>query len=151
MRYILVFLLILTFIVFAKLKFLMPEETFKASAHMKKQCTASVSIELGEDIYLYQSKITAKVLEKNSGIVVDHLILPEPIDHDGEKVYATSATFDISLVKTKEINDIVPITLVVGYQGCPQQGLCYEPMETKFTFDIESSKLLLKEANEVSI
>lgn len=137
--------------VFVEPKFLMFEETFKASAHMKKQCTASVTIELGENIYLYQSKITAKVLEKNSGIMVDHLILPKPIDHDGEKVYTSSVTFDIPLVKTKEINDIVPITLVVGYQGCSQQGLCYEPMERKFTFDIESSKLLLKEENEIPI
>ena len=149
MKYIGLFLLIFNTLIFAEPKFLMPEEAFKASAHMKKRCTASATIELGEDIYLYHSKITAKVLEKNSGIEVDRLVLPEALDHDGEKVYTTSATFDIPMVKTKEMNEIVPITLVIGYQGCSQQGLCYEPMETKFTFDIETSKLVLKASPSV--
>ncbi|MFZ2891373.1 protein-disulfide reductase DsbD [Sulfuricurvum sp.] len=151
MKYFLFFVLFFNTLIFAEPKFLMPEEAFKVSAHMKKRCTASASIELGKDIYLYQSKITAKVLEKNSGIVVDRLVLREAIDHDGEKVYTTSPTFDIPLIKTKEMNEIVPITLVIGYQGCSEQGLCYEPMESKFTFDIETSKLLLKEANETPL
>lgn len=151
MKYFLIFVLFFNTVIFAEPKFLMPEEAFKASAHMKKRCTASATIELGKDIYLYQSKITAKVLEKNSGIEVDRLVLPEAVDHDGEKVYTTSPTFDIPLVKTKEMNEIVPITLVIGYQGCSEQGLCYEPMESKFAFDIESSKLPLKETSETPL
>lgn len=151
MKYFLIFVLFFNTLIFAEPKFLMPEEAFKASAHMKKRCTASATIELGKDIYLYHSKITAKILEKNSGIVVDRLVLPEAVDHDGEKVYITSPTFDIPLVKTKEMSEIVPITLVIGYQGCSEQGLCYEPMETKFTFDIETSKLPLKETNKTPL
>ncbi|MFZ5374524.1 MAG: protein-disulfide reductase DsbD [Campylobacterota bacterium] len=148
MKYFLFFVLFCNTLIFAEPKFLMPEEAFKASAHMKKRCTASVTIELGKDIYLYHSKITAKVLEKNSGIIIDRLVLPDAVDHDGEKVYTSSPTFDIPLVKTKEMNDIVPITLVIGYQGCSEQGLCYEPMETKFTFEIETAKLPLKATNK---
>lgn len=151
MKYFLIFVLFFNTVIFAEPKFLMPEEAFKASAHMKKRCTASATIELGKDIYLYQSKITAKVLEKNSGIEVDRLVLPEAVDHDGEKVYTTSPTFDIPLVKTKEMNEIVPITLVIGYQGCSEQGLCYEPMESTFAFDIESSKLPSKEINDTPL
>ena len=151
MKYFLIFALFFNTLIFAESKFLMPEEAFKASAHMKKRCTASATIELGKDIYLYHSKITAKVLEKNSGIVVDRLVLPDATDHDGEKVYTTSPTFDIPLVKTKEMNEIVPITLVIGYQGCSEQGLCYEQMESKFTFDIETSKLPLKETNKTPL
>ena len=151
MKYFLLFVLFINTLVFAEPKFLMPEEAFKASAHMKKRCTASVAIELGKDIYLYRSKITAKVLEKNSGIVVDRLVLPEAVDHDGEKVYTTSPTFEIPLVKTKEMNEIIPITLVIDYQGCSEQGLCYEPMESTFAFDIETSKLPLKETDEAPL
>lgn len=151
MKYFLIFVLFFNTLIFAEPKFLMPEEAFKASAHMKKRCTASATIELGEDIYLYQSKITAKVLETNSGIEVDRLVLPEAVDHDGEKVYTTSPTFEIPLVKTKEMNEVVPITLLIAYQGCSQQGLCYEPMESKFTFDIETLKLPLKETNEAPL
>ncbi|MCK9374011.1 MAG: protein-disulfide reductase DsbD [Sulfuricurvum sp.] len=151
MKYFLFFVLFFNTLIFAEPAFLMPEEAFKASAHMKKRCTVSATIELGKDIYLYRSKITAKVLETKSGIEVDRLVLPEAIDHDGEKVYTASLTFDIPLVKTKEMSDIVPITLVIGYQGCSEQGLCYEPMKSTFAFDIETSKLLLKESDKAPL
>jgi thiol:disulfide interchange protein DsbD len=146
MRYIIIFLLIFNSLVFAEPKFLMPEEAFQATAHLKKRCTINATIELGHDIYLYQSKVSAKIVEKNSGIVIDRLILPEGVEHDGEKVYLSSPSIDIALTKTRELDEIVPITLVLSYQGCSEQGLCYEPMETTFNFDIETSALILKEA-----
>jgi thiol:disulfide interchange protein DsbD len=144
MKFIVIFLLILNTFVYGENKFLMPEEAFKASAYLKKKCTISATIELGKDIYLYQSKVGAKILEKNSGILIDRIDLPEAIDHNGEKVYTSSPTLEIVLAKTKELNEIVPITIVLSYQGCSQQGLCYEPMETKFNFNIETSVLVLK-------
>ena len=146
MKYIIMFLLIFNSFVFAEPKFLMPEEAFQATAHLKKRCTINATIELGHDIYLYQSKVSAKIVEKNSGIIIDRLVLPEGVDHDGEKVYLTSPSIDIALAKTRELDEIVPITLVLSYQGCSEQGLCYEPMETTFNFDIETSALVLKEA-----
>jgi len=149
MRYIIMFLLIFNSFVFAEPKFLMPEEAFQATAHLKKRCTINATIELGQDIYLYQSKVSAKIVEKNSGIIIDRLVLPEGVDHDGEKVYLNSPSIDIALAKTRELNEIVPITVILSYQGCSQQGLCYEPMETKFNFDIETSALVLKEATPV--
>lgn len=148
MKTILLLVLYLSALFASEPKFLMPEEAFKASVHMKKRCTATATIELGKDIYLYQSKITAKVLETESGVVVENLVLPDAVDHEGQNVYTSSPIFDIHLVKTKAIDDIVPITLLIGYQGCSEQGLCYEPMESKFTFDIETSKLPLKEISD---
>jgi len=146
MKYIIIFLLIFNSFVFAEPKFLMPEEAFQATAHLKKRCTISATIELGHDIYLYQSKVSTKIVEKNSGIVIDRLVLPEAVDHDGEKVYLTSPSIDIALARRRDLDEIVPITLVLSYQGCSEQGLCYEPMETTFNFDIETSALVLKEA-----
>jgi thiol:disulfide interchange protein DsbD len=148
MKYFLLFIVFLNTLIFAEPKFLMPDEAFKATAHLKKRCTIGATIELGQDIYLYQSKVSAKIVEKNSGIVIDRLVLPEGVDHDGEKVYLNSPSIDIVLAKTRELDKIVPITLVLSYQGCSEQGLCYEPMETTFNFDIETSALLLK--NDVS-
>ncbi|MBN2871260.1 MAG: protein-disulfide reductase DsbD, partial [Campylobacterales bacterium] len=116
----------------------------------KKRCTIGATVELGEDIYLYQSKVSAKIVEKNSGIVIDRLILPPAVDHDGEKVYLSSPSIDIALAKTRELDEIVPITVILSYQGCSEQGLCYEPMETTFNFDIETSALILKEATPVA-
>ncbi|MDD2791477.1 MAG: protein-disulfide reductase DsbD N-terminal domain-containing protein, partial [Sulfurimonas sp.] len=151
MKYFLLLVMFLNTLILAESRFLMPEEAFKASVEMKKSYIASVTIELGEDIYLYRSKITVKVLEANSGIIVDRFVLPDAIDHEGEKVYTSSPTFDIPLVKTKEMKDVVPITLIVGYQGCSEEGLCYEPIESKFTFDIQSSKLPLRVSAKTSL
>ena len=150
MKYFLLFIVFLNTLIFAEPKFLMPEEAFKATAHLKKRCTIGATIELGQDIYLYQSKVSAKIVEKNSGIVIDRLVLPEGVEHDGEKVYLTSPSIDIALAKTRELDEIVPITLVLSYQGCSEQGLCYEPMETTFNFDIETSALILKEATSAT-
>jgi thiol:disulfide interchange protein DsbD len=145
-RHLLFFVIFLNALAFAEPKFLMPEEAFQATAHLKKRCTIGATVELGEDIYLYQSKVSAKIVEKNSGIVIDRLILPPAVDHDGEKVYLSSPSIDIALAKTRELDEIVPITVILSYQGCSEQGLCYEPMETTFNFDIETSALILKEA-----
>jgi len=145
MKYFLLFVVFFNTLIFAESKFLMPEEAFQATAHLKKRCTIGATIELGEGIYLYQSKVNAKIVEKNSGIVIDRLMLPPAVDHDGEKVYLSSPAIDIALAKTRELDEIVPITLVLSYQGCSEQGLCYEPMETTFTFDIETSALAPKE------
>lgn len=144
MKSIVILILLFNTFLFAEPKFLMPEEAFKASAHLKKRCTIGATIELGEDIYLYRSKVSAKIVEKNSGIVIDRLVLPEGVDHDGEKVYLSSPSIDIALAKTRELDEIVPITVILSYQGCSEQGLCYEPMETTFNFDIETSALVQK-------
>lgn len=149
-RHLLFFVIFLNALAFAEPKFLMPEEAFQATAHLKKRCTIGATVELGEDIYLYQSKVSAKIVEKNSGIVIDRLILPPAVDHDGEKVYLSSPSIDIALAKTRELDEIVPITVILSYQGCSEQGLCYEPMETTFNFDIETSALILKEATPVA-
>ncbi|MDD2369516.1 MAG: protein-disulfide reductase DsbD, partial [Sulfuricurvum sp.] len=151
MKYILVFLLMLNSLVFAEPKFLMPEEAFKASAYMKKKCTVSATIELGESIYLYKSKIKAAIVEKNSGVIIDHITMPEGVNHDGETVFKTSPVIDIKLAKDRPINTIVPITLRLSYQGCSDQGLCYEPIDTTFNFNIETEKLVLKGTNTAAL
>jgi thioredoxin:protein disulfide reductase len=158
MKYIVIFLLIFNSFLWGETKFLMPEEAFKATAYLKKKCTISATIELGESIYLYKSKVNVKIIEKNSGVIIDHITLPEGTKHEGEMVYTTSPVIEIKLAKDRPMEDIVPITVQLSYQGCSEQGLCYEPIETTFAFNIETAKLVLKEsavssepAKEVSI
>ncbi|MFZ2969507.1 MAG: protein-disulfide reductase DsbD [Sulfuricurvum sp.] len=146
MKFLLLLVLFFTNLVFAEPKFLMPDEAFKASAYMKKKCTISASINLGEGIYLYKSKIKASIVEKNTGVIIDHITLPAGVNHEGETVFITSPVIDIKLAKDHPIEEIIPITLQLSYQGCSEQGLCYEPIDTNFSFTIETSKLLLKSA-----
>jgi len=147
MKYFLLFVVFLNTLIFAEPKFLMPEEAFKASVYMKKKCTVSATIDLGEKIYVYKSKVKAIIIEKDSGVIIDHITMPEGVNHDGETVFTTSPVIDIKLAKDRPIDTIVPITLQLSYQGCSEQGLCYEPINTKFNFNIETAKLVLKSNN----
>ncbi|MDD2368055.1 MAG: protein-disulfide reductase DsbD N-terminal domain-containing protein, partial [Sulfuricurvum sp.] len=151
MKVFLLLVLFLNALVFAEPKFLMPEEAFKASAYMKKKCTVSATIDLGEKIYVYKSKVKATILEKDSGVIIDHITMPEGVNHDGETVFTTSPVIDIKLAKDRPINTIVPITLRLSYQGCSDQGLCYEPIDTTFNFNIETEKLALKGTNTAAL
>jgi thiol:disulfide interchange protein DsbD len=153
MKYIGLLLWIFNSFLFGEPNFLMPEEAFKASAHMEKKDTINATVELGEHIYIYKSKVKATLVEKNSGVIIDHITLPEGVNHEGEMVFTTSPLIDIKLAKNKPIENTVPVTLQLSYQGCSEQGLCYEPIDTKFKFNIETSKLLLKgeSANSVKV
>ncbi len=124
-------------------EFLLPDEAFKVSAYMKKNCTIIADIDLGRGIYLYKSRLHATLLG-DKGIVIDHVSMPEGVEHDAQTVFETSPKIEIILKKTKEIEGIIPVTLQLGYQGCSTEGLCYEPMQKKFTFDVDTSKLVLK-------
>jgi thiol:disulfide interchange protein DsbD len=130
--------------------FLMPEEAFKASGKINNDSSISVSIELSKDIYLYKSKLNVKLLEDN-GIVIDKVSAPKGVQHDGEIVFETSPNLEINLKKTKNLESIIPITMELSYQGCSKQGLCYEPIQKEFTFDINASNLLLQSNTLASI
>jgi len=151
MKSIVIWVLLFNALLFGEPKFLMPEEAFKASAYMKKKCTVSATIELGEKIYLYKSKIKATIVDKNSGVIIDHITLPEGVNHEGETVYTTSPVIDLKLAKDRPVDDVVPITLQLSYQGCSEQGLCYEPIASTFKFNIETSKLVLKGDSTVPV
>lgn len=151
MKFIAIVVLLFNTLLFGDPKFLMPEEAFKASAYMKKKCTVSATITLGESIYLYKSKIKATILEKNSGVIIDHITMPDGVKHEGETVFETSPVIEIKLAKDRAVEDIVPITLQLSYQGCSEQGLCYEPIDTKFNFNIETSKLVLKGDSDLPV
>ncbi|MFA5215228.1 protein-disulfide reductase DsbD [Sulfuricurvum sp.] len=151
MKYIGLLLWIFNSFLFGEPNFLMPEEAFKPSAHMEKKDTINATVELGEHIYIYKSKVKATILEKNSGVIIDHITLPEGVNHEGEMVLTASPLIDIKLAKDKPIEKVVPVTLQLSYQGCSEQGLCYEPIDVKFKFNIETSKLLLKGENVSSV
>lgn len=121
-------------------EFLMPEEAFKPSATVTKQGDIEVKIELGNHIYLYKSKLYAKIVG-NSGIAVDRITMPEGVDHDGQTVFTESPEIAIALKATKPLSGIVPVTLQLEFQGCSEDGLCYEPIVEKIALKIDSAAL----------
>ena len=120
--------------------FLMPEKAFIPSAKTNDSMQVELSIELAPDIYLYSEKIKIELLESND-ISIRNIDYPEIIDHDGDLAYLDSPTFIVNLRNNTQKDSIKDIKIKLSYQGCSEQGLCYEPLTKTFDISIDTSKL----------
>lgn len=142
MRYFLLLLFMLSTLLGAQTKFLMPEEAFKANAELTGDATVEAVIELGEQIYLYEEQVKVELVESKT-VVIEKIMMDEAVDHDGEKVFHETLHIRIALAKNVATEGIEPIKLKLSYQGCSEQGLCYEPMTEQYSFDVDTAKLPL--------
>lgn len=140
MKYVVLLVLMFNTLLFGEPQFLMPEEAFKPSATVTKNGEITAKIDLGNHIYLYKSKLHAKLLG-NSGIAINHITLPEGVDHEGQIVFTESPKITISLKTSKPSSGIIPVTLQLEFQGCSEDGLCYEPIIQKIPLKIDAAKL----------
>ncbi|WP_241856133.1 protein-disulfide reductase DsbD [Sulfurimonas lithotrophica] len=121
-------------------KFLMPEDAFKPSAEVNEKNQIVAKIEIAKDIYLYEESIKLEV-PSESGLVIANIESPKSIDHYGDMAYTTSPTFIIDLEKNADISGVKEIEFKLSYQGCSEQGLCYEPYTDAFKLKIDTNKL----------
>lgn len=124
----------------AQPKFLMPEEAFKPAAKLNDKMQIEATIELGKDIYLYEDALKFEI-KNQSGIRIKDVKKPKSVEHHGDMVYLESPIFIISLEKETEVNGLVSVEFELSYQGCSEQGLCYEPYTETFVFEVDSAKL----------
>ncbi|PNV83720.1 MAG: thiol:disulfide interchange protein [Sulfurimonas sp.] len=124
----------------AQPKFLMPEEAFKPAAKLNDKMQIEATIELGKDIYLYEDALKFEI-KNQSGIRIKDVKKPKSVEHHGDMVYLESPIFSISLEKETEVNGLVSVEFELSYQGCSEQGLCYEPYTETFVFEVDSAKL----------
>lgn len=127
----------------AQPKFLMPEEAFNPSAKINEKMQIEAKVEIAKDIYLYADAIKLQIKDA-SGISVKEVVYPDSVDHDGEKVYLKSPTFLITLEKNADVSGVKTVDFELSYQGCSEQGLCYEPFTQAFKLDVDSSKIDVK-------
>lgn len=146
MKKLLLFLLSVT-IVFALPKFLMPDEAFIPSAKLNDRMQIELQIELAEDIYLYEDKMKIKLLESD-GISIIHTDSPKAVNHDGAFAYIVSPKFILTLNNEAKLSGIRPVQVQISYQGCSEQGLCYEPLDKTFTLDVNMDVLSDKTLSE---
>jgi len=120
--------------------FLMPDKAFMPSVHVTDNTQIKVNIKLGKDIYVYEKKV--KIELKNAhGISISNIKRPQSVKHDGDLVYLKSPSFLITLKKGNAVNGIKNVNLLLSYQGCSTQGLCYEPYKKSFKLSINSSNI----------
>ncbi|MBN2894357.1 MAG: protein-disulfide reductase DsbD [Campylobacterales bacterium] len=118
-------------------KFLMPEEAFIPSARVVEGEQIEVRIELAKDIYLYEDKVEILDADPNDAVTVVSVARPEAVDHDGERVFLPSPIFNVMLGKQEGASGAHNAALLLKYQGCSEQGLCYEPLEKRFDLRVD--------------
>ncbi|MDD2906589.1 MAG: protein-disulfide reductase DsbD [Sulfurimonas sp.] len=139
-------LILVSFVVMlfaAPAKFLMPEEAFIPSASLGADMKIEASVTIAKDIYLYADEMKLEVDEKD-GISVAKFDAPLSVEHHDEKVYLESPKFLVTLQKDAGVSGVKTIVFTLSYQGCSEQGLCYEPQSKSFSFDVDSAKLSVK-------
>ena len=119
-------------------KILPPEEAFKVSA-LHDTNGVKVSVVLGEGIYLYDDKLTLDII-KPSVISLDTLVERPKAENFHEYVVQRNS-FELfipqSLLREKVKSGA--FTLKLSYQGCSELGLCYQPMDAQWTFNVEGN------------
>ncbi len=148
MKKIVSLLLLSIFVFAAPPKFLMPDEAFVPYAKLNDATQIEAGVKIAKDIYLYSEKVTLS-LKEGSGITIAKIDQPQSVAHHDEQVYLSSPKFLVYLQKDAATTGMKTVELSISYQGCSEQGLCYEPYSKTFTFDIDSSKLPLSQVKEL--
>jgi thiol:disulfide interchange protein DsbD len=143
-------LFLLTTLLVASIDFLMPDEAFKPTVSLNDKGQVLAKINLGKDIYVYKEKVDFEIVSKN-GISLSSLTYPKAVKHHDDLVYTDSPTIIMNLKKSSSVNGVEDVTFKISYQGCSEQGLCYEPLSKEFTLSVDSSKIGKKELGSLVI
>jgi len=120
--------------------FLMPNEAFKPYAKVNNKEQIEAGVILGQKIYVYEEKLKIELIDAN-GISVRKTISPKAVKHHDTLVFLQSPNFILDLGKNAKTTGKKDVTVKISYQGCSDDGICYEPSEKSFTLSIDSSKL----------
>ncbi|MBL0708040.1 MAG: thiol:disulfide interchange protein, partial [Sulfurimonas sp.] len=118
-------------------KVLSPEEAFKVSAKRTGDVIV-LNLLLGKDIYLYDKKLKLSIIEPMKVSIDKDIKKPKPIDHDDYKIYEKNLNLMIPIPVIKKYVSSGVFKLQVEYQGCATSGICYQPMKSDFTFDLDA-------------
>jgi thiol:disulfide interchange protein DsbD len=130
--------------------FLMPDEAFKPYAKSNSKMQIVTGVEIADDIYLYADKLKIE-LKNTDGIVITNIASPKSQEHHGDAVYLESPEFVVTMEKEKALSVAQDVTVAISYQGCSEQGLCYEPNTKEFTLTVESSLLSTKNSSSATV
>ncbi|QOP45505.1 protein-disulfide reductase DsbD [Sulfurimonas paralvinellae] len=125
--------------------FLMPDQAFKPYAKVDKDFNIVAGVTIAPEIYLYKDKLSIDLVNAK-GLSIKKIDEPASVDHMGDAVYMKSPEFLVRLKKDASVSGMQDVQLKISYQGCSEQGLCYEPMEKIFTLSVDTDKLAASSA-----
>lgn len=120
--------------------FLMPDQAFQPYAKVNDKMEIEAGITLGEEIYLYDKQLKMELVNAKDLSIKD-VQKPAPVEHHGDMVYLESPKFILTLQDASANKGLKDLKLKISYQGCSEQGLCYEPYTKEFDLKVDTSKL----------
>ena len=121
-------------------KFLMPEDAFKPTAKINDKSQIVAEVWIAKDIYLYEDAVKLEITD-GSGISIKSIEKPDALDHHGDMAYLSSPTFIIDLKKESGVSGVKEFEFKLSYQGCSEQGLCYEPYTDTYKLSVDADTL----------
>lgn len=92
--------------------------------------------------YLYKDKFTFKLTDAD-GVTLDKVQLPPGEEKDDEFFGRIEVYHDLleAYLPLKRSNlDPTRVTLQIGYQGCAEAGICYQPQNKSVTLELPAAK-----------
>jgi thioredoxin:protein disulfide reductase len=117
--------------------FLDPDDAFKKE-FVKQNDKVVFNLNLGKNIYLYDDKLKVFITKPSKIEITEDANIPEPIEYDGFIVHFDNQKIEIPFSLLKSKIDSSSYELEVEFQGCSKAGLCYAPMNAKYTLDLDS-------------
>jgi thiol:disulfide interchange protein DsbD len=117
-------------------KHLSPKEAFTLSV-IKNAEMLDTKIILAKGIHLYAKSLKYTIIKPKEF----KLKFDAPMAHeiDGDMVYTDEVNVALPLAEITSKIESSRYTLLIEFQGCSDNGLCYNPMEKEFIFDVPST------------
>ncbi len=120
---------------FPQQKFLSPDEAFKVSSNQTNNAV-QIKIKLGNKMYEYDDKLHVNLISPKKVLLDKESTRPKPVKFHDFIVHRKDILITIPLDVIRKYVKSGKYKLKVSYQGCSEDGLCYQPMENDFGYTL---------------
>ena len=102
--------------------------------------TIHTIIKMADEIYLYDEQLKYEIIKPKEINLDKKIKRPSPVEFHEFSVHRKgNVVVDIPLTIIKEAIGDEEFTLQVSYQGCSEKGLCYQPIQKSFNFNVDGT------------
>lgn len=121
-----------------------PKDAFKIAISGDNQSGIVAKFDIANSVYLYQDKIRIKL---DNSDITKILNLPKATKYDSYEIYRDLELF----IPAGLMLDKNSFNLDIYYQGCSDDGFCYQPLNDKFEIKFDSNgKVLASKSSQIN-
>ncbi len=130
--------------------FLPTEKAFYITAYHAKEGII-IDITLGEKVYLYDDKLSLELVKPHKKNLTSSLIKPLAEHYHDSLAQRKSFTLTVHQTVLEQTIKNGPFTLKLSYQGCSEDGICYQPTSQEFSCRLNPTALQDIDQEEIKI